>query len=163
MIDTVAARALRLIDGCDDPKSLRQIAANARLKGEAAVALAADLRLYEILPSEKPGTFEHDVWRSIHALEGTLTAERGKTTRLGRTRQKIARVGELETIKDLILGAKPSEGFFMLIERKMSELTFEAVALRHPLRFDPAVLSAAAARLGSVLANPLHQPAAGEG
>lgn len=150
MTDIVVARAMSMIAKCVDPKSLRQIAANARKKGELAVARAADLRLYAILPAEAPGTFEHRVWQSIHALEGTLTAERGKTTRLGRTRQKIARVGEFETIKDLILGAKPSEGFFMLIERQMEDLTFEAVALHHPDRFDETVLNAAAARLQSV-------------
>ena len=149
MTNATAARAMKMIEGCDNPKSLRQIAANARRKGELAVARAADLRLYEILPSEKPGTFEHDVWRSIHALEGTLTAERERTTRLGRTRPMIARVGELQTIRHLILGSKPSEGFFMLIDRQMAELTFEAVALRHPDRFEDAVLDAAAVRLQS--------------
>jgi hypothetical protein len=151
MINPPAERALKMIESCVDPKSLRQIATNARQRGELDVARAADLRLYEILPSEKPGSFEHDVWRSIHALEGTLTNERGKTTRLGRTRQKIARVGELETVKDLIIGAKkPSEGFLMLIERQMPELTFEAVALRHPYKFDDIMLDSAAERLRSV-------------
>lgn len=149
MANTTVDRAMHMIEQSVDPKSLRQIAANARSKGEMAVARAAELRLYAVLPSEEPGTFEHDVWQSIHALEGTLTAERGKTTRLGRTRQKIARVGEFDTIKDLVLGTKPSEGFFMLIERHMDDLTFEAVVLRHPDRFDEAVLDAAAARLKS--------------
>lgn len=150
MTDSTVDRAMRMIEQSVDPKVLRQIAVNARGKGELAVARAAELRLYAVLPSEEPGTFEHDVWRSIHALEGTLTAERGKTTRLGRTRQKIARVGELDTIRDLVLGTKPSEGFFMLIERSMDDLTFEAVALRHPDRFDQAVLDSATARLQTV-------------
>lgn len=151
MTDPAVERILKMIETCIDPKSLRQIATNARQRGELAVARAADLRLYEILPSEKPGSLEYDVWRSIHALEGTLTNERGKTTRLGRTRQKIARVGELETVKSLVVGAKkPSEGFSMLIEREMPELTFEAVALRHPERFDDTLLNSAAARLRSV-------------
>lgn len=147
MTDVSVARAMQIVEQCVDPQRLRQIAANARKQGELSVARAAELRLYEILPSEKPGTFEHDVWRSIHALEGTLTSERGKTTRLGRTRPKIARVGELETIKDLIMRKDPSEGFFMLLERQMPELTFEAVALRHPERFETAVLDAAEQRL----------------
>lgn len=150
MTDTAAARALQFIERCTDPKSLLQIAVNARQKGELAVAHAADLRRYEVLPSSQPGTFEHDAWRSIHALEGALTDERGKTTRLGRTRPKIARTDEAQTITDLVVASKPSAGFFMLIERKMAELTFEAVALRHPDKFDEAVLDAAAKRLRSV-------------
>lgn len=150
MTDPAVERILKMIENSIDPKALRQIAENARKKGQLTVARAAELRLYEILPSEEPGSFEHDVWRSIHALEGTLTNERGKTTRLGRTRQKIARVGELETVKDLIVGTKkPSEGFTMLIERQMPELTFEAVALRHPDRFDRIALDAAAERLNT--------------
>lgn len=145
-----ADRALKLVEQCVDPQSLRQIAFNARREGMAEVARAADLRLYDILPSEKPGTLEHDVWRSIHALEDTLTKERGKTTRLGRTRPKIARVGVLETIKDLIMRKEPSEGFHMLLERQMAELTFEAVALRHADRFETTVLNAAEQRLRAI-------------
>ncbi|MGR9058976.1 hypothetical protein ACU8NH_24260 [Rhizobium leguminosarum] len=150
MTDDKAERAIRMIENCSDAKKLRQFAANARREGLEAVARAAELRLYEVLPKEKPGSFEHDVWRSIYALEGSLTSERGKTTRLGRTRPKIAQLGELETVKDLILRKKASEGFFMLIDRHMAELTFEAVALRHPAKFDDPVLEVAAARLRSV-------------
>jgi hypothetical protein len=150
MTETAAARALKTIENCTDVKGLQRLAANARKIGELAVAHAADLRRYEILPAEKPGTFEHDVWRSIHALEGTLSLERGRTTRLGRTRQKITRVGELQTVKDLVLSTKPSDGFSMLIDRDMAKLTFEWLSLRHPDRFDSAVLEAAATRLHSV-------------
>lgn len=150
MTNVAADRAMATIANCSDPKSLRQIAANARLKGELAVARAADLRLYDVSPSENPGTFEYDVWRSIHALEGTLTTERAKTTRLGRTRQKIAKVGEVAAVRDLMLAKKPSEGFSMLIERQMQDLTFEAVVLRHRKLFEVEALHAAEDRLRSV-------------
>lgn len=139
-------RAFELIKKSTDPKQLRQIAANAHRKGEEQVRRAAMLRLYEVQPSEKQGTLEYDVWQSIYALEGELSHERGKTTRLSRTRQKIARDGELRTVADLVLG-KISEGFRMLVERDMPQLTFEAVALRHPSRFDSRVIGAARERL----------------
>jgi hypothetical protein len=119
---------------------------NAHNKGEEQVRRAAMLRLYEILPSEKPGTLEYDVWQSIHALEGELSHERGKTTRLSRTRQKITRDGEQGTVADLVLG-KVSEGFRMLVERDMPQLTFEAVALKHADRFKGSVIAAAKQRL----------------
>lgn len=143
-------RAMKMIETCSDPAKLRTVIQNARKQGSEEVVRAATLRLYEILPSEAPGTLEHDVWRSIHALEGTLTEERGRTTRLGRTRPKIGRVGEQETVRDLILADKPSEGFHMLVDRDLSHLTFEAVALRHQDRFEDHVLDAAVRRLNSV-------------
>ena len=140
-------RAMKMIEATNDPEKLRQIAINARRLGQPEIALAADLKRYAILPSDKPGTLAYDVWKSIFALEDSLSTERSRTTRLNRTRPKIKEVGELEAIKSLIMKPKPSEGFFMLIERGMPELTFEAVALRHPEQFDEAVIAAAKKRL----------------
>lgn len=140
-------RALEIIASCDDPKKLRQLAKNAFDLGDVEVERAASMRLYHVLPAEEPGTFEHDVWQSIHALEHSLTTERGKTTRLARTRQKIAKEGELKTVVDLLLSKKPSDGFQMLIDRGMPERTFEAVALRHVGLFQQPELVAAQARI----------------
>lgn len=142
------ARALALISACDDPDKLKRIAANARRLGETEIERAASLRLYTVLPSAEPGTLEHDVWRSIHALEGALKEERGRTTLLGRTRQKIARDGERRTVADLVRG-KASNGFRMLMDRGMVDHTFEAVALRHQALFEDEVVSAATDRLSA--------------
>lgn len=146
-------RALEFIARCNDPKKLRQLAANAHERGQEEVRRAATLRLYEVQPSEKQGTLEYDVWQSIYALEGELSHERGKTTRLSRTRQKIARDGEERTVADLVTG-KVSDGFRMLVERNMPQLTFEAVALKHSGQFDKQVLSAAEQRLNDVGYDP---------
>lgn len=147
-------RALRFIANCSDPKKLEQMIRNARDQGEAEVERAAMLRLYEVKPEARPGPLEHDVWRSIFALEGALTGERARTTLLNRTRPKIKREGEAATVADLVLKKVASEGFDMLIERGMPELTFEAVALRHPGRFDEEVREAAVRRLSGAGVDP---------
>lgn len=150
MTDNAEQRMLSYIPTCDDPVKLRQICANARTMGNQNVEDAASLRLYQILPAAEPGTFEHDVWKSIHALEHSLTTERGKTTRLQRTRNSITDKGELETVAGLLNKKKASEGFGMLVERGMPELTFEELALRHPDRFSAEQLESARARLKDV-------------
>jgi hypothetical protein len=142
-------RSLDYIESCDSPEKLRQIATNAHKQGNETVREAARRRLYEVLPSEKPGTVEYDVWQSIHALEDTLSHERGKTTRLSRTRQKIQKDKEVQTVADLVM-KRASEGFHMLAERNLPELTFEAVALRHPDVFDEDVRRAATERLHEI-------------
>lgn len=141
------SRALGYIDGCADPDKLKRMIENARRLGDTEVERAASLKLYAVLPSAQPGTVEHDVWRSVFALEDALKSERGRTTLLGRTRQKIKKDGEVRTVNDLVLG-KPSDGFRMLVERGMTDHTFEAVALRHPQSFSEEVSTAAKLRLG---------------
>lgn len=142
----IEARMLVFIAECNDPDKLRQIAANASEQKAIAVRRAAKLRLFEVLPSERPGTLEYEVWQAIHALEDALSEERGKTVRLARTRQKIAREDEWTCVRDLVGGA-PTEGFRMLAERDMLHLSFEAVALRHAEKFDEDILELARARL----------------
>ncbi len=146
--DDLTRRALERIAKCNEPSELRRMADNAKAAGNETVREAALRRLYTVSPDAEPGTLEHDVWQSIFALERALTEERGKTTLLSRTRQKISRDGELETVADLV--RKPaSDGYRMLINRGWPDLTFEAVALRHPDRFDAEVLNAATKRLNA--------------
>lgn len=140
-------KILAMIATCDDAAKLRQWIQNARKRQQTELEAAAFRRLISVLPKEKPGSVEHDFWRTIHAFEHVLTEERGKTTRLARTRQKVARVGEIETLTDWALSGKPTEGFAMLIDRDMPELAGEAIILRHAERFDQRVVAAARKRL----------------
>ena len=140
-------KLLELITACDDPRKLRVWIENARKEKRGDIEAAAFRRLVAILPKEKPGTVEHDFWRTIHAFEHVLTEERGKTTRLARTRQKVARVGELATLKDWATSTKSTDGFAMLLDRRMPELTGEAIVLRHAERFDAPVVEAGRRRL----------------
>ena len=143
------ARAIAAVGACDDPDKLRRYAANGAAACDGELEELALRRLYALLPSAQAGTLEHDVWQSIHGLEDTLGRERGRITRLSRTRQKITRDGEAKTVADLVLG-KPSDGFAMLIERGLVDLTFERVALRHRERFDADVLAQAEQRLAEI-------------
>ena len=144
--EDLVRRALARIENSSDPKELGRIADNAGKAGNQMVRQAALRKRYAISPSAQPGTIEHAVWQSIYALDDALTEARGKTTRLARTRQKIAREGEMRTVADLVQKS-PSDGYRMLIERGWPELTFEFVALHHSDRFDAPVLEAARRRL----------------
>ena len=144
---TDAAKILGLIENCNDPEKLKSWIRNAHAKGESRIADAAFRKLVSVLPKEKPGTVEHDFWRTIHAFEHVLSEERGKTTRLARTRQKVARVGEIQTLQDWAMSTKSTDGFTMLLVRNMPELTGEAIVLRHARQFGAEVVAAARRRL----------------
>ncbi len=140
-------RILELIESCSDPDKLRTWIKNAQNQGADDIAEAAFRRLVTILPAENPGTVEYDFWRTVYAFEHVLSEERGKTTRLSRTRQKVGRDGVLKTLEDWSVSKKSTPGFKMLLERGMPELTGEAIVLRHPAKFDDSTRGAAQQRL----------------
>ena len=140
---------LAFIASCDDPEKLCAIEENARKRGADALADAAFRRRVSVLPSERPGTVEHDFWRSVHTLEAVRSEERGRKTPLSRTRQKVDRVGVRRVLADWALDRKKTKGFYMLLERNMPELLGEAVVLRHPDEFEADVMAAARNRLES--------------
>jgi len=146
--------ALAAVARLEDPVRLREMIKNARRHNSAAVEAAAFERLCFVQPEATPGTVGHDVWQAVHASEQMHLEERGKTVRLTRTRQKIARDGEAKTAADLTLKADPSPGFLYLQEKGQLQLAFEAVVLRHPLTFDEDVRSAARARFESIGVDP---------
>ena len=150
---TTNEKILAYITQCEDPVKLRSMIKNARERGGTAVAEAAFKKLISIVPAAKPGTVAYDLWRTINAFEQILTEERGKTTRLSRTRQKINRVGEKQTLADWAVGHTETDGFRMLLDRNMPELTGEAIVLRHDHDFEAHVVDAARRRLVSAGVN----------
>ncbi|OJF99384.1 hypothetical protein [Pararhizobium antarcticum] len=160
---TKHAKLIELISVCTDIGKLQNWVRNAEREGVPEIADAARRRIIEVeaLKSKDSSSDSMvlDFWKSIFALEFALSEERGKTTRLNRTRQKIARVGVLKTLADLALQPTASEGYFLLRERGMLDMSAEAVVLRFPDRFGPDVLIAARRRLtGDQDSNPDGRP-----
>lgn len=143
------SKILAFIAQCQDPNKLKSLIKNARDRGHTALADAAFRKLISLVPSERPGTVEYDFWQTVIAFEYVLTEERERTTRLSRTRQKVARVGVVQTLTDWALSDKETDGFRMLLERGMPELTGEAIVLRHPDTFDQQARIAAGRRLAA--------------
>lgn len=145
------SKLIDIISLCTDSAKLRNWISNAERNGAEDVAEAARRRLIELEASLNVDSSNEplalDFWKSIIALEFVLSGERGKTIRLSRTRQKISRVGVQKTLSDLALQPTPSEGYFLLRDRDMLDLSAEAVILRFPNHFEENVLQAARARL----------------
>jgi hypothetical protein len=148
---TKHSKLLEIIESCSDIAKLQNWIKNAEREGATDVADSARRRVIEVEAlrnvDQSNDPMVLDFWKSISALEFALTVERGKTIRLSRTRQKIAKVGVQKTLADLTLQPSPSEGYFLLLERDMLDLTAEAVVLRFPDQFSEDVLQAARKRL----------------
>ena len=146
-------KLIEIISKCSEVAKLQNWISNAEREGATDVANEARRRLIEVEASrcvdDTSDPMVLDFWKSISALEFALTDERGKTIRLSRARQKIARVGVHKTLADLTLQPTPSDGYFLLRDREMLDLSAEAVVLRFPDRFDQEVIQAARARLAS--------------
>ena len=64
-----------------------------------------------------------------------------------RTREMIARLGEVEALSRLMISADLQQGFKALRDRKQLDLTFEAIVVRHPEIFRDEAVQAARWRL----------------
>jgi hypothetical protein len=146
-IETTDTKILAFVGRCDNAGELESLIKNATKLGNATVAEAAFRKRISLIADASPGTVEHDFWQTVHAFEYALTAERGKNTRLSRTRLKVAKVGVVQTLRDWDAGSQETEGFRMLLERGMPEFTGEAITLRHPEHFEAQTLEAARERL----------------
>lgn len=137
-----------------DPNQLRVLAANARSRGREEIAFACMVRIAELAGQVYDPGIEREFWEAITVAEELRSVENGKTTRLSRTRQKLARVGILATVRDLAKSPKPTEGFRILVDGQRPDLTAEAIVLRYPGQFDANVVDAAKQKLKEAGVSP---------
>lgn len=130
-------KIIAVIENCDDAEKLKTIRQNALRQNEIEIAEIAFKKLVSIVPAENPGTVEYDFWQTVNAFEYSLSEERGRTTRLTRTRQKVNRVGVVQTLTDWAISKEVTDGFKMLLERGMPELTGKQSYCATPIHFHP--------------------------
>jgi len=130
-----------------DPASLRQYMTYQARQGRQDLYWAALRRLCEIEGREHDSPLETDFWRAILAGEELLHRKHGKRVLLARTRQKINRVGVLKTVEELVRRKNPSDGFALMVEGGLWDLTAEYLAIKHAHLFAADTVHAAQARL----------------
>ena len=82
----------------------------------------------------------------LNAYEELLTEKNGRTTKASRTRQKLKNKGVEQCLIDWSVG-EATDGFRLLIERGIPELTAEYLVVKHDDRFPEEVVQAARNRL----------------
>lgn len=120
---------------------------NVKRLGRDDLYAAAFRRLCELSGQNHDDPLDLDFWRAIAAAEEVLREQRGKTVRLARTREKIKRVGVRQTVEDLALKKQPSDGFQILTNAGLGDLTAEYLVLKHAERFTAEAKSCARQRL----------------
>lgn len=138
----------------DDPVKLRNLMANAIRLGREDIAFRCRTRIAELHGQQFDAGIDREFWTAIVVAEEIVTARNKRTTRLTRTRQKIGRVGVLETVADLARKEGVSEGFNILVGGGRSDLTAEAIVLRHAELFDAETIENATRKLREAGALP---------
>lgn len=131
------------------PKEARTFANNARERGRQDLGLEA-LQHARALQAVKEGhtsPAQQAIASALYAYEEEQTRLKGRTFRANRTRQMITKRGALEAAERMVLSRKPSQGYEVLEEAGLQELSFEAIIVRFPDEFSVRSVQAAQARL----------------
>jgi hypothetical protein len=130
-----------------DASKVENLMANARKQNETALADACFRRLCELRGEGFETPLERRFWSTVAAFEQLLSAKNGRKTVASRTRQKVARVGVKQILKDWALSVDPSDGFAQLVDAGQGDLAGEYIVVEFSPEFDAHVVQAALARL----------------
>ena len=129
-----------------DRAGLRNLMDNAKRLGRDDIYWAAFKRSCALEGIVHDDPLTRDFYNVLNAYEGLLTQKHGRTTKATRTRQKLARAGVEQCLIDWALGS-PTEGFKLLIEKGLPELTAEFLVVKYETRFPEGAVKAARERL----------------
>ena len=129
-----------------DKEALRNLMQNARRLDRDDIYWQAFRRLCSLEGMIYGDPLERDFYDVLNAYEELLTLKHGRTTKASRTRQKLANKGVEQCLIDWALGA-PTDGFKLLIEKGLPELTAEYLVVKYKKRFPQRAVEAARRRL----------------
>lgn len=132
-----------------DPNDLSALMANAKRLGREDVYWAAFKQRCSLEGTDMSDPLERAFADVLNAYEQLLTEKNDRTTRATRTRQKMKNKGVHQCLLDWAMGSA-TEGFKLLIENGLPELTAEYVVIRHKDHFPSEVVEAARQRLLAV-------------
>ena len=130
-----------------DPEKLRKLMANAVRLGYPDLAFGCQMRIAELAGAAQEDPIEREFWTGLVAAEEFRTAENGRTTRLIKVRAKHKRVGAVKLLAEQMMTDQLSEGFEALVAHKRSDLTGEAIVVRHEDQFPVDAVNAARRKL----------------
>ena len=155
-----AAKVVREIDvsSMTDSQRLRNLMENARGLGRDDMYWKAFERLCDLEGVDEDDPLHREFARTLMAFEQLVTEKDGKRTVASRARQKIRRKGIEPSLEDWALAAEPSEGFALLMDNGLQDLTGEHLVVKYADRFSGKAVEAARARLDSHVPPPAPEP-----
>ena len=134
------------IEQMADRGALRNLMGNAKRLERDDIYWLAFKRLCSLEGMAYDDPLERDFYDVLNAYEELLTEKHGRTTKASRTRQKLKNKGVEQCLIDWALG-DPTDGFKLLVEKGLPQLTAEYLVVKHATRFPEAAVEAARDRL----------------
>jgi len=135
------------IEDYTDPTALRTIMENATRVGDNDISRRAFRRLCALEGLDQSDPLHRDFYETLAAYELLLTQKNGRTTKASRTRQKLKNKGVISCLEDWAISKAPTEGFELLVQHGLIELTGEYLVLKYPAHFSTTAVTTAKTRL----------------
>ena len=129
-----------------DRSALQNLMDNAKRLGRDDIYRLAFARKCALEGLTMDDPVEREFYTVLAAYEELLTEKNGRTTKANRTRQKMKNKGIHQCLIDWTLGS-PTDGFKLLVERDMPEMTAEFLVQKYANKFPEDVVAAAKDRL----------------
>ncbi len=130
-----------------DKTSLNNLMEYATRLGREDIYRAAFKQLCSLSTIDINDPLERDFQKVLAAYEALLKEKNGRNTRATYFRRKVDNKGLIDALTEWALGGE-TEGFNLLIEKGMAELTAEYLLILHPEQFPENAVTAARKRLG---------------